>query len=87
MYYDDQRPKWDHPEINEWDEDEDSSREYTNDRIVCMPISTPCWPRQCWPRPCSPRHCWPRQCWPQQCWPRHQCWPRPCSPHHCWPRR
>lgn len=85
MYYDEQRPKWDHPEINEWD-DEESSREYTNDRIACMPISG-CWPRHCWPRPCSPRHCWPRQCWPQQCWPRHQCWPRPCSPHHCWPRR
>lgn len=96
MYYDDQdrRPKWDRPEIDDWDDEEDFSRDdYTNDRIICMPTSTPCWPRQCWPRPCwprqcAPRQCWPRQhCWPRQCWPRQHCWPRPCQPNQCWPRR
>jgi len=90
VYYDDNdnRPKWDRPEIEDWDDDGDSSREYNSDIIGCMPSSTPCWPRQCWPRPCFPRQCWPRQCWPRkQCWPRQNCWPRPCSPNQCWPRR
>ena len=63
MYYDDndKRPKWDRPEIEDWDY-EDDSREFSNDIIGCMPTSTPCWPRQqCWPRPCSPNQCWPRR--------------------------
>lgn len=81
MYYDDndQRPKWDRPEIEDWDDEDDSDRESSNDLIGCMPTGTPCFPQQqCFPR---------QQCWPRPCWPRQQCWPRPCSPHQCWPRR
>ena len=74
MYYDDndQRPKWDRPEIEDWDDDEDLSRI----TYGCTPNPNQCWPRPCWPRQqCWPRqHCWPHQ--PQPCWPHQQCWPR-----------
>ena len=64
MDYDDndQRPKWDRPEIDDWDDwdDDDLPRAIV---YGCSPNNHKCWPNQ---------QCWPRQ----QCWPHQQCWPR-----------
>jgi hypothetical protein len=87
------KPKWENPELNEWDdnyEEEESSERVTT--VGCNPSYTPCRPHHpigcyptstpCAPHMCYPRHCYPRHCYPWQCYPRsatHILVPRICA--------
>ncbi|MBP2635234.1 MAG: hypothetical protein H6Q72_1141 [Firmicutes bacterium] len=84
-------PKWDTPEMNEWeDEFEEDKVDERVTTVGCRPSWSPCRPthpigcQPSWP-PCFPRQCYPRHCYPRQCFPQH-CYPRQCNPRLCYPR-